>query len=117
MFNVNNTYIRISGCIINVPLKQDGKTIQFEVNGYVDIDLYLVKEGYDNDIHIDFVPETIQPYNSLYKYNKDFSLTNNLPVVYIYGSGQLFEGSISFIFNKDTTVTTDGRKLESIRSK
>lgn len=25
MFNVNNTYIRISGCIINVPLKQDGK--------------------------------------------------------------------------------------------
>ena len=35
--------------------------------------------------------------------------------MYIYGSGQLFEGSISFIFNKDTTVTTDGRKLESIR--
>ena len=25
MFNVNNTYIRISGCIINVPLNQDGK--------------------------------------------------------------------------------------------
>ena len=25
MFNVNNTYIRISGCIINVPLDQDGK--------------------------------------------------------------------------------------------
>ena len=24
MFNVNNTYIRISGCIINVPLNQDG---------------------------------------------------------------------------------------------
>lgn len=28
MFNVNNTYIRISGCIINVPLKQDGKKIE-----------------------------------------------------------------------------------------
>ena len=27
MFNVNNTYIRISGCIINVPLDQDGKTV------------------------------------------------------------------------------------------
>lgn len=26
MFNVNNTYIRISGCIINVPLNQDGKS-------------------------------------------------------------------------------------------
>lgn len=25
MFNVNNTYIRISGCIINVPLNQDAK--------------------------------------------------------------------------------------------
>lgn len=25
MFNVNNTYIRISGCIINVPLSQDGE--------------------------------------------------------------------------------------------
>lgn len=25
MFNVNNTYIRISGCIINVPLSQSGK--------------------------------------------------------------------------------------------
>ena len=25
MFNVNNTYIRISGCIINVPLNQEGK--------------------------------------------------------------------------------------------
>ena len=25
MFNVNNTYIRISGCIINVPLNQIGK--------------------------------------------------------------------------------------------
>lgn len=27
MFNVNNTYIRISGCIINVPLNQDGYVI------------------------------------------------------------------------------------------
>ena len=27
MFNVNNTYIRISGCIINVPLDQDGIVI------------------------------------------------------------------------------------------
>ena len=27
MFNVNNTYIRISGCIINVPLNQDGIVI------------------------------------------------------------------------------------------
>lgn len=27
MFNVNNTYIRISGCIINVPLYQDGIVI------------------------------------------------------------------------------------------
>ena len=26
MFNVNNTYIRISGCIINVPLSQSGKS-------------------------------------------------------------------------------------------
>ena len=25
MFNVNNTYIRISGCIINVPLNQERK--------------------------------------------------------------------------------------------
>lgn len=25
MFNVNNTYIRISGCIINVPLNQEGE--------------------------------------------------------------------------------------------
>lgn len=25
MFNVNNTYIRISGCIINVPLNQEGR--------------------------------------------------------------------------------------------
>lgn len=25
MFNVNNTYIRISGCIINVLLSQDGE--------------------------------------------------------------------------------------------
>ena len=39
MFNVNNTYIRISGCIINVPLKQDGYvipsyTITFNDNTY-----------------------------------------------------------------------------------
>lgn len=27
MFNVNNTYIRISGCIINVPLNQSGYVI------------------------------------------------------------------------------------------
>lgn len=27
MFNVNNTYIRISGCIINVPLEQYAKAI------------------------------------------------------------------------------------------
>ena len=27
MFNVNNTYIRISGCIINVPLNQDMKPV------------------------------------------------------------------------------------------
>ena len=27
MFNVNNTYIRISGCIINVPLNQNGYVI------------------------------------------------------------------------------------------
>lgn len=27
MFNVNNTYIRISGCIINVPLSQSGYVI------------------------------------------------------------------------------------------
>ena len=27
MFNVNNTYIRISGCIINVPLNQDDKKV------------------------------------------------------------------------------------------
>lgn len=29
MFNVNNTYIRISGCIINVPLKQEGERIKY----------------------------------------------------------------------------------------
>lgn len=39
MFNVNNTYIRISGCIINVPLNQDGYvipsyTITFNDNTY-----------------------------------------------------------------------------------
>ena len=39
MFNVNNTYIRISGCIINVPLDQDGYvipsyTITFNDNTY-----------------------------------------------------------------------------------
>lgn len=38
MFNVNNTYIRISGCIINVPLNQEGKgkeliTITIYYNG------------------------------------------------------------------------------------
>lgn len=39
MFNVNNTYIRISGCIINVPLSQSGYvipsyTITFNDNTY-----------------------------------------------------------------------------------
>lgn len=29
MFNVNNTYIRISGCIINVPLKQEDKNTDY----------------------------------------------------------------------------------------
>lgn len=29
MFNVNNTYIRISGCIINVPLNQDGEAPKY----------------------------------------------------------------------------------------
>ena len=29
MFNVNNTYIRISGCIINVLLKQEGERIKY----------------------------------------------------------------------------------------
>ena len=29
MFNVNNTYIRISGCIINVRLNQDGKNTDY----------------------------------------------------------------------------------------
>lgn len=33
MFNVNNTYIRVSGCIINVPLSQDGshRTVQISL--------------------------------------------------------------------------------------
>lgn len=38
MFNVNNTYIRISGCIINVPLNQDGEAPKYRS---VDITLTL----------------------------------------------------------------------------
>ena len=102
--------------ITKVPLNQEGKeVINYNVNGYVNINLNLIKEGYDNDIHIDFVPETIKPENGHYSYTNDFSLINNLPIIYIYASGQQFEGNVSFVFNKDTTVTSDGRKLESIR--
>lgn len=31
MFNVNNTYIRISGCIINVPLSQSGEVKYYSI--------------------------------------------------------------------------------------
>lgn len=50
MFNVNNTYIRISGCIINVPLNQDGKPEDY---GYLRFQIRSVTSPsrYDIDIY------------------------------------------------------------------
>ena len=50
MFNVNNTYIRISGCIINVRLYQDGKKEDY---GYLRFQIRSVTSPsrYDIDIY------------------------------------------------------------------
>lgn len=42
MFNVNNTYIRISGCIINVPLNQDGIVVIGTYNVALKEQLYFL---------------------------------------------------------------------------
>lgn len=57
MFNVNNTYIRISGCIINVPLYQDIKKIYISIyDSHYDSDLSI---GYLYCSSSEPVPTTI----------------------------------------------------------
>ena len=60
MFNVNNTYIRISGCIINVPLDQNGKKrerITMNITGVPYSAVYLFHPSYipqNNTIEIQY---------------------------------------------------------------
>ena len=49
MFNVNNTYIRISGCIINVPLNQSGKILNL---GTLNIDWKWFNIDIEEYIHL-----------------------------------------------------------------
>ena len=84
MFNVNNTYIRISGCIINVPLNQEGKekepisiTVGFDISKTSDNwDLYsyiLQWNGPEIKENIEFT--IVNEYNPLYSY--DFSIISS----------------------------------------
>ena len=70
---------------INVPLSQYAKAVYADISGYVDINLLLLREGYDNDLHLDFIQETMKPdSNNYYIRNEDFSETNVAPIIYIY---------------------------------
>ena len=101
--------------ILYVPLNQEGKIVYADISGYVDINLLLLREGYDNDLHLDFIQETMKPdSNNYYIRNEDFSETNVAPIIYIYASGQQFEGNITYVFNRDTSTTNFGGKLSSI---
>lgn len=66
MFNVNNTYIRISGCIINVPLNQDN------IQGIdIILSMYLV-EGIDLS----------KTFSVKFNYGNPLDLNINTPIEY-----------------------------------